>query len=44
MLHSALDGRRKPKDEDVEITAHAMRENRLPPCIFQKISYAFFYK
>ena len=44
MPHSALDGRRKPKDEDVGLAAHAMRENRLLPCIFKKISYVFFYK
>lgn len=42
--HTLEDGRRKPKDEDVGIAAHAMRENRLPPCIFKKISYVFFYK
>lgn len=42
--HTLEDGRRKPKDEDVGIAAHAIRENRLPPCIFKKISYVFFYK
>lgn len=34
--HTLEDGRRKPKDEDVGIAAHAMRENRLLPCIFRK--------
>lgn len=43
--HTLEEGRRKPKDEDVGIAAHAIwRENRLLPCIFEKISYVFFYK
>ena len=42
--HTLEDGYRKPKDEDVGIATHAMRENRLLPCIFKKISYVLFYK